>query len=70
MKKAIAAVLVAASGLAAPALANHGQRDAGVDERRHRLESRIEEGRHSGELTRHEYRRLRHEIHEYDRVAA
>ena len=51
--------LIAAS---APAFADHQPRDGSIDERQYRLEQRIEHGRRSGELTRHEYRRLQHEL--------
>src|SRR5687767_5862466 len=52
----------------APAMANHGPRDASVNQRQQLLEQRIEHGFRSGELTRHEYRRLRHEAREIDRT--
>ena len=52
----------------APAMANHGPRDASVNQRQQLLEQRIEHGFRAGELTRHEYRRLRHEAREIDRT--
>ena len=52
----------------APAMAAHDFRDAGVNERQHRLERRIEQGWHSGELTRGEYARLQHRLHEIGRA--
>ena len=48
--------------LSAPALADHDRRDSNVNERQYRLEQRVEHGRRTGELTRHEYRRLQHEL--------
>ncbi|HYC48752.1 MAG TPA: hypothetical protein VED01_25015 [Burkholderiales bacterium] len=62
---ALAASIIAA---APPALATHGTRDAGVNERQARLEHRLEQGRRSGELTRPEFRRLRHELREIERA--
>ena len=53
---------------AAPAMANHGPRDASVNQRQHLVEQRIEQGLRSGELTRREYRRLQHEAHEIARL--
>lgn len=47
---------------AVPAFADHQPRDAGINEKQHRLEQRLEHGRRSGDLTRHEYRRLAHEL--------
>jgi hypothetical protein len=54
-----ALALLAAS---APALADHRGDAERIGERRYRLEQRIEQGRRSGELTRHEYGRLRSEL--------
>ena len=48
---------------AAPALADHPRHGDGIDERQYRLQQRIEHGRAAGDLTRHEYRRLRYELH-------
>ena len=47
---------------ATPVFAAHGGRNDGINERQYRLEQRIEHGRRSGELTRHEYRRLQYEL--------
>jgi hypothetical protein len=60
MKKLICALAMAAA--TAPALAEYRNYDNGIGERLSRLEQRIERGRHSGELTRYEYRRLRNEM--------
>ena len=54
-----ALAMIAATG---PALADHRGHDDRFDERQQRLEQRIEHGRRTGELTRHEYGRLRHEL--------
>jgi hypothetical protein len=59
-KKLMCALALMAA--ATPALADHGRHDDGINERQHRLEQRIEDGRRSGQLTRHEYARLRHEL--------
>lgn len=67
MKALIGAGLIAIL-TAAPALANHGERDAGINERQARLEQRIERGFRSGELTRPEYRRLVHEARDIERA--
>jgi len=53
---------------AAPAFANPGARDASIDQRQHTLVQRIEQGRHSGELTPREYQRLVGEAREINRV--
>ena len=53
---------------AAPAFANPGPRDASIDQRQHTLVQRIEQGRHSGELTPREYHRLVAEAREINRV--
>ena len=45
----------------ASAMANHGPRDASVNQRQHLVEQRIEQGFRNGELTRREYRRLQNE---------
>jgi hypothetical protein len=58
MKKLIGALAMAAA--AAPALAAHHSDN--IDERQYRIEQRIEQGRRSGELTRREHGRLRHEL--------
>ena len=68
MKKTIAAGLVVLFAAAAPAMASHGVRDSGIDERQHRLEQRIEHGFRTGQLTRHEARRLQHEMREIERA--
>ena len=60
MKKLMCALAMAAA--AAPAFADHRNHSDGIDERQHRLEQRIEQGRRSGELTRQEYRGLTHEM--------
>ena len=51
---------------AAPAFA--GPRDASIDQRQHAIVQRIEQGRHSGELTPREYHRLVAEAREINRV--
>ena len=68
MKALIAAGLVAVLTAATPALANHDQRDAGINERQSQLAQRIERGWRAGELTPHEYRRLVHEAREIERA--
>jgi hypothetical protein len=68
MKTIIGAGLIALLTAAAPVMANHGVRDAGVNERQTRLEQRMEHGWRAGELTRHELRRLRHEMREIERA--
>jgi hypothetical protein len=68
MKNIIGAALALLLLNAGPALADHGQRDAGVDERQHRLEQRIEHGARSGELTPREFYRLHHELREIHRA--
>jgi hypothetical protein len=55
MKAWITAIALMAA--AAPALADYRPAD-GIDQRQSQLEYRIEQGWRSGELTRHEYRRL------------
>jgi len=68
MKTILGAGLVALLTAAAPVLASHGARDAGINERQQRLEQRIEHGWRTGELTRPEVRRLRHELLDIERV--
>ena len=68
MKRLIGAALAAVISTAMPAFANHGERDAGVNERQARLAHRIDEGRRSGELTRREYVRLTHEMRDIERM--
>jgi hypothetical protein len=59
----VAKLICAVAMIAAtPAFADHQSRESGIDERQHRLEQRIEHGRRSGEITRHEYRRLTQEL--------
>jgi chromosome segregation ATPase len=58
--KLICALAMIASS--APAFADHGRRHDGVDTRQQQLEQRIEQGRRSGDLTRHEYARLRNDL--------
>jgi hypothetical protein len=52
----------------ASAMANHGPRDASVNQRQHLVEQRIEQGFRGGELTRREYRRLQYEAREIGRT--
>lgn len=68
MKTKIAAGLVVLFAAVTPAMASHGVPDSGIDERQHRLEQRIEHGSRTGELTRHEVRRLHHEMREIERA--
>jgi hypothetical protein len=68
MKGYIYAGLVTLLSAAAPAFANHGSPDAGLNEREHRLEQRIEQGWRSGELSPREYRRLNHELRQIERA--
>ena len=68
MKRYMCAGLVAVLSAAAPAFANHGNPEAGLSDREHRLERRIEQGWHSGELSRREYRRLSHELRDIARA--
>lgn len=68
MKALIGAGLIAVLSAAAPAMANPGQRDAGINERQARLEQRIEQGFRAGQLTRYEHRRLVHEAREIQRA--
>ena len=60
MKKVLCALAMVAA--AAPAFADRRNHADGIDERQHRLEQRIDQGRRSGELTRHEHGRLTHEL--------
>ena len=60
MKTLIGAILLAAAAL--PALADHNVRNSGINGRQQNLEQRMHEGWRSGELTRREYRGLRHEL--------
>jgi|SRR5688572_15529147 len=68
MKTFIGFGLVALMTAAAPAFADHGPRDATINQRQHALVQRIEQGRHSGELTPREYRRLVAEAREINRA--
>ena len=68
MKRYIYAGLATLISAATPAFANHGSPDAGVNEREYRLEQRIEHGWRSGELSRHEYRRLNAELRGIERA--
>ena len=68
MKKIIGIGLVALLSAAAPAFANAASRDASIDQRQYALVQRIEQGRHSGELTPREYQRLVAEAREINRV--
>lgn len=68
MKTLIAAGMIAVLTAAAPALANHDQRDPSINERQSQLAQRIERGWRAGELTPQEYRRLVHEAREIERV--
>jgi hypothetical protein len=68
VKKLIGAGLVVLLTAASPAMANHGVRGGGIDEWQHRLGERIEQGWHSGELTRPEYRRLRVALRDIERA--
>ena len=64
----LGAVFAALVSVAGPAAASHGHGDISIDQRQHRLETRIEQGLRAGELTRHEYRRLRHGLAEIERA--
>lgn len=66
MKALISAIVLLA--VTAPAMADHDFRDAGVNQRQHQLEQRIQQGWRSGELTRPEYRRLRQGLREIERA--
>jgi hypothetical protein len=66
MKKLLGAIALLT--VTAPALAAHDFRDAGVSQRQHQLDRRIEQGWRAGELTRGEYRRLQRALREIDRV--
>jgi hypothetical protein len=68
MKRYICAGLVTLMSAAAPAFANHGSPDAGLNEREYRLEQRIEHGWRRGELTRREYGRLNGELRQIQRT--
>ena len=68
VKKILCAALVALFAAATPAMANHGARDLALDDWQHRLEQRIDHGWRSGELTRHEYRRLRGALRDIERA--
>ena len=68
MKTIVSAGLVALLCGAMPAMANHGERDAGINARQAQLEQRIERGFRTGDLTRHEVARLRNEMREIERV--
>jgi hypothetical protein len=68
MKRTIFAGLVTLLAAAAPAFANHGGPDAGLNEREYRLEQRIEQGWHSGELSSREYRQLNGELRQIERA--
>jgi hypothetical protein len=59
MKALIGLSITAMLAVSAPAMANPGWSDPGVDQRQERLAQRIERGRRSGELSPPEYRRLR-----------
>ena len=51
-----------------PALAERDSRELSVNQRQHQIERRIEQGWHSGELTRAEYRRLHYALAEIGRA--
>jgi hypothetical protein len=68
VKRFVRTGLIVLLTAAAPAMANHSGRDPGIDEWQHRLESRIEQGWRSGELTRREYRRLRWVMRDIERA--
>ena len=68
MKTIIGAGLIALLSAAAPAMASHGERDSGINERQARLEQRIEQGWRRGELTRQEFGRLQNEMREIERA--
>jgi len=66
MKKLITlSAIIAACTMAAPAMARGGDR---VDERQDRQQHRIEQGYRSGDLTRHEARRLERGQDKIDRM--
>ena len=68
MKRLISAGFIALMATAAPALANDRPRDLSIDQRQHLLWQRIEQGWQHGELTRREYRQLRHDSREIERA--
>jgi len=68
MKNLIGASLVVLLCSATAAMADHDLRDAGINERQHRIAQRIDQGFRSGELTPREFHWLRHEAREIERV--
>lgn len=58
MKSLILTAIISSLILVLPGLANAGTRDPLVNKRQERQENRIEQGIASGELTKHEARRL------------
>jgi hypothetical protein len=67
MKALIGLSITALLAVSAPAMANPGWSDPGVDQRQERLAHRIESGWRSGELSPPEYRRLRQELRDIAR---
>ena len=67
MKALIGLSITALLAVSAPAMANPGWSDPGVDQRQERLGHRIESGWRSGELSPPEYRRLRQELRDIAR---
>lgn len=65
MKNLISAIVLSAATL--PALADHDVHNSDFQSRQQRLEHRIHQGWRSGELTRPEYRWLRHELRSIER---
>lgn len=68
MKKLIGAGMAVLLFGASPAIADHGHRGAGVNERQQRIEQRIGQGVRSGELSPREFHRLQHELREIQRA--
>src|SRR5688572_8379516 len=64
----IGAAVAAAISAATPALAYQGDPLAHINARQANIEQRIEIGRQRGDLTRAEYRRLRHELNDVRRA--
>jgi hypothetical protein len=67
MKALIGLSITALLAVSAPAMADYGWSDPGIDQRQAHLAQRIEHGRRSGELTPPEYRRLRLELRDIAR---
>ena len=61
MNKMMSTLLAAAMAISAPALSHAEKRDPGVNHRQHHQQQRVQQGVRSGELTRAEAHRLRHQ---------